>query len=71
MSKKFTEYSKFDLSNVNKEVLKKWQDGDIFHKSLEIREGHPSFVFYQCVVLILCDENESGQSVGKFKCIRK
>ena len=47
MSKKFTEYSKFDLSNVNKEVLKKWQDGDIFHKSLEIREGHPSFVFYE------------------------
>lgn len=47
MSKKFAEYSKFDLSNVNKEVLKKWQDGDIFHKSLEIREGSPSFVFYE------------------------
>ena len=26
MSKKFAEYSKLDLSNVNKEVLKKWQD---------------------------------------------
>lgn len=24
MSKKFAEYSKFDLSEVNKEVLKKW-----------------------------------------------
>ena len=47
MSKKFTEYSKFDLSDVNKEILKKWQDGDVFHKSLEIREGHPSFVFYE------------------------
>ncbi|MDD4516007.1 isoleucine--tRNA ligase [Massilibacteroides sp.] len=47
MSKKFAEYSKFDLSNVNKEVLKKWQEGDIFHKSLEIREGQPSFVFYE------------------------
>ena len=47
MSKKFAEYSKLDLSNVNKEVLKKWQDGDIFHKSLEIREGYPSFVFYE------------------------
>ena len=47
MSKKFAEYSKFDLSNVNKEVLKKWQDGDIFHNSLEIREGYPSFVFYE------------------------
>ncbi|MCD7914255.1 MAG: isoleucine--tRNA ligase [Tannerellaceae bacterium] len=47
MSKKFTEYSKFDLSNVNKEILKKWQDGNIFHKSLGIREGAPSFVFYE------------------------
>jgi isoleucyl-tRNA synthetase len=47
MSNKFAEYSKFDLSNVNKEVLKKWQDGDIFRKSLEIREGKPSFVFYE------------------------
>lgn len=47
MSKKFTEYSKFDLSNVNKEVLKRWKDGDIFHKSLETREGHPTFVFYE------------------------
>ncbi len=47
MNKKFAEYSKFDLSDINKEVLKKWQDGDIFHKSLEIREGAPSFVFYE------------------------
>jgi len=47
MSKKFAEYSKFDLSNVNKEVLKKWQDGDIFRKSLQIREGQPSYVFYE------------------------
>ena len=39
MSKKFAEYSKFDLSGVNKEVLKRWAEGDIFHKSLEIREG--------------------------------
>lgn len=47
MTKKFTEYSKFDLSDVNKEILKKWQEGDIFHKSMETREGHPSFVFYE------------------------
>ena len=47
MSKKFAEYAKLDLSNINKEVLKKWQDGDIFRKSLEIREGKPSFVFYE------------------------
>ena len=28
-------------------MLKKWKDGDIFHKSLETREGHPTFVFYE------------------------
>lgn len=47
MSEKFTEYSKFDLSDINKEVLKKWNDNEIFRKSLETREGHPSFVFYE------------------------
>ena len=26
MGKKFAEYSKFDLSEVNKEVLKKWDE---------------------------------------------
>ena len=44
MDKKFTEYSHFDLSAINKEVLKKWDDEQVFHKSLEIREGAPSFV---------------------------
>lgn len=47
MSKKFAEYSKFDLSDINKEILKKWNDNKIFRKSLETREGHPSFVFYE------------------------
>ena len=47
MNKKFAEYSKFNLSDINKEMLKKWQDGDFFRKSLEIREGAPSFVFYE------------------------
>ena len=47
MNNKFTEYSKFNLSDINKEVLKKWNDQDIFRKSLETREGHPSFVFYE------------------------
>lgn len=39
MSKKFTEYSHFDLSEINKEVLKKWDEENVFHKSLEVREG--------------------------------
>ncbi|MFZ4456797.1 MAG: isoleucine--tRNA ligase [Bacteroidales bacterium] len=46
-SKKFAEYTRFDLSEINKEVLKKWDDNDVFHTSLKAREGHPSFVFYE------------------------
>lgn len=45
--KKFAEYQGFNLSDVNKEVLKKWNEKDVFHKSIEIREGCPSFVFYE------------------------
>ena len=47
MSKKFTEYSQLNLSEVNKEVLKKWDENDVFSKSMTEREGHPSFVFYE------------------------
>ncbi len=47
MDKKFSEYSHFDLSAINKEVLKKWDEEQVFHKSVEIREGAPSFVFYE------------------------
>ena len=47
MSKKFTEYTKFNLSDINKEVLKTWDENDVFRKSIETREGCPSFVFYE------------------------
>lgn len=47
MSRKFAEYSQFDLSQINKEVLKKWDENHVFHDSLAIREGAPSFVFYE------------------------
>ena len=47
MAKKFAEYSKFNLSEINKEVLKQWDEKDLFHKSVNIREGAPSFVFFE------------------------
>jgi isoleucyl-tRNA synthetase len=47
MSKKFTEYSQLNLSDINKEVLKKWDENDVFSRSMTEREGHPSFVFYE------------------------
>jgi len=47
MNKRFAEYNKLDLSGINQEILKRWEDDDIFHKSLAIRENSPSFVFYE------------------------
>ena len=47
MGKKFAEYSNFNLSEINKEVLKQWDEKDIFRKSVETREGAPSFVFFE------------------------
>ena len=47
MGKKFTEYSNFNLSDVNKEVLKDWDAKDLFHKSISEREGNPTFVFFE------------------------
>ena len=44
---KFKEYPGLNLSDVNKEQLKRWQELDVFHKSIETREGKPSFVFYE------------------------
>ena len=47
MSKKFAEYSQFDLSKVNKDVLKKCDENQVFAKSMTEREGCPSFVFFE------------------------
>ncbi|MDR0661269.1 MAG: isoleucine--tRNA ligase [Prevotellaceae bacterium] len=44
---KFKEYKGLNLSEVNKEVLKRWKENNTFKKSTEIREGCPLFVFYE------------------------
>ncbi len=47
MTRKFQEYKNLDLSQINKEILKRWIREDTFHKSILIREGSPSFMFYE------------------------
>ena len=47
MANKFAERAHLDLSEVNKEVLKMWDEADLFHKSMTEREGYPSFIFYE------------------------
>lgn len=47
MKKKFNEYNKFNLSDINKEVLNRWNEEKLFEQSMKVREGNPSFVFYE------------------------
>ena len=44
---KFREYSKLNLSDVNKDVLKLWEQENVFAKSIDERDGAPTFVFYE------------------------
>ena len=44
---KFTERTKLNLANVNKEVLEQWNAEDMFHKSIDEREGCPQFIFFE------------------------
>ena len=45
--KKFNQYSDFNLSALNKEMLADWNNGNLFERSVQLREGAPSFVFYE------------------------
>lgn len=47
MTKKFAEHSGLDLTKVNNEILEMWNKNDIFHKSIDEREGCPQFVFFE------------------------
>ena len=45
---KFKEYnSQLNLSDVNKEVLKEWDEASLFENSMKQREGCPTFVFFE------------------------
>ena len=47
MSKKYNEYKKLNLPAVADEILEFWEKNDIFQKSIDTREGHEPFVFYE------------------------
>ena len=47
MKKKFPVYNQLNLPQINSEVLKEWDDKDLFSKSMTEREGAPSFVFFE------------------------
>ncbi|MDE6135546.1 MAG: class I tRNA ligase family protein, partial [Muribaculaceae bacterium] len=45
--KKFKEYSTLNLSETNKEILADWNATGLFEQSVALREGAPSFVFFE------------------------
>lgn len=47
MAKRFAEHNGLNLTQVNNEILEKWMEEDIFHRSIAEREGCPQFVFYE------------------------
>ena len=45
MAKKFAEHNGLNLTQTNNDVLAAWEKNDIFHKSIDEREGCPQFIF--------------------------
>ena len=43
----YKEYKGLDYAQVGKEILQFWKENQIFEKSVEVREGAPSFTFYE------------------------
>ena len=45
--KHFNEYKQLNLAEVSKQVLQQWEEEHLFEKSIETREGNPSFLFFE------------------------
>ncbi|MBK9356055.1 MAG: isoleucine--tRNA ligase [Bacteroidales bacterium] len=45
--KKYTEYKQLNLSALSKEILKNWEDENVFQQSLDIRRDSKPFIFYE------------------------
>lgn len=44
---KYAEYKGLKLSDLGKEMKNYWEENQIFEKSMQLREGHEEFVFYE------------------------
>ncbi|MCD6112852.1 MAG: isoleucine--tRNA ligase [Bacteroidales bacterium] len=44
---KYKEYKNLDLSQISKDILKYWEENNIFEKSLKINDDKKPFVFYE------------------------
>ena len=44
---KYAEYKKLELSKIGEELRAYWEKNDIFNKSLALREGNESYIFFE------------------------
>src|SRR4249919_811645 len=47
MASRYKEYQQLNLPAIEKDVLEQWDQTQAFEKSMSLREGAPSFVFYE------------------------
>ncbi len=47
MSVRYQEYQQLNLPEISNSILQQWNDHQVFEKSISLREGKPSFVFYE------------------------
>lgn len=47
MANKFAEHNGLNLPKVNTDILDMWSRNDVFHKSVDERDGCPQFVFFE------------------------
>ena len=45
--KHFNEYKQLNLAELSKQILAQWEKENLFHQSIETREGCPSFLFFE------------------------
>ena len=47
MSVKYKEFTGLNLPAIEQEILRQWSEKQAFEKSVSLREGAPSFVFFE------------------------
>ena len=45
--KRYKEYNRLDLTQVQQEMLADWEKNDLFGQSVKTREGHTPFLFFE------------------------
>src|SRR6516165_4631407 len=47
MGSRYKEFNQLDLPGIGKQILAQWENDQAFQKSIDIRDGAKSFVFYE------------------------